>query len=124
MSTIIKSASVKVMRSFDYCHFEVVMSIENDNGITSIEVDSTRKNCMRLADKAVEQYKVAKACAAKRQEGTYHMKNFEQECERIKAKLPDDRTIGEMAKLKQYEDENWQAQFDYDYDYEDDYRTV
>lgn len=121
MSTIIKSASVKVMRSFDYCHFEVVMSIENDDGITSIEVDNTRKNCMRLVDKAVEQYKVAKSCAAKRQEGAYHMKNFEEECKRIKAKDPNDRTIGEMAKLKQYEDEDWQAQFDYGYDYEDDY---
>lgn len=120
MSTIIKSASVKVMRSFDYCHFEADMSIENDNGITSIEVDSIRKNCMRLVDKAVEQYKVAKSCAAKRQEGAYYMKNFEEECKRIKSKLPDDRTIGEMAKLKQYEDENWQAQFDYSYDYEDD----
>lgn len=123
MATIIKSASVKVMRSFDYCHFEVAMSIESDNGITNEEVDNTRKDCMRLADKAVDQYKIAKSNAAKRQEGAYYMNNFEDECKRIKAKDPNDRTIGEVAKLKQYEDENWRAQFDYDYDYEDDYQV-
>lgn len=108
------------MRSFDYCHFEVAMSIESDNGITTQEIDNTRKECMRLADKAVDQYKIAKSCAAKRQEGAYYMNNFEEECKRIKTKLPDDRTIGEMAKLKQYEDENWREQFEYSYDYEDD----
>lgn len=122
MSTIVKSASVKVMRSFDYCHFEIAMSIENDNGLTATEIDNARKEAMRLADKSVEQYKIAKACAAKRQEGAYYMKNFENECKLIKAKDPNDRTIGEMAKLKQYEDENWQSQFDYSYDYEDDYK--
>jgi hypothetical protein len=120
--TIVKSASVKVMRSYDYCHFEVAMAIENDNGLLPNDIDSARKEAMRLADKAVEQYKIAKSCAAKRQEGAYYMKNFEEECKRIKAKDPNDRTIGEVAKLKQHEDENWQAQFDYDYDYEDDYQ--
>jgi hypothetical protein len=123
MSTIIKSASVKVMRSFDYCHFEVAMSVENDSGLSAIEIDSARKVAMRLADKAVEQYKIAKSCAAKRQEGAYYMNNFENECKMIKAKDPNDRTIGEMAKLKQYEDENWRAKFDYSYDYEDDYEV-
>src|SRR5687767_8930368 len=104
MSTIVKSASVKVMRSFDYCHFEIAMSIETDMGLSTSDIDDARKEAMRLADKAVEQYKIAKSCAAKRQEGTYYMNNFEEECKQIKSKDPNDRTIGEMAKLKQYED--------------------
>src|ERR1051325_5332234 len=122
MQPIVKSASVKVMRSFDYCHFEVAMSVETDAGLSATDIDNARKEAMRLADKAVEQYKIAKSCAAKRQEGTYYMKNFEEECLRIQAKVPGERTINEIAKLKQYEDENWRAKFEFDYDYEDDYQ--
>ena len=44
-------------------------------------------------------------------------------CKKIKAKDEQDRTIKEVAMLKQYEDENWQAQFNYNYDYEDDEKT-
>ena len=48
------------------------------------------------------------------------MRNFQEQCERIKAKDEQDRTIKEVAMLKQYEDENWQANFMYEYDYDDD----
>lgn len=120
MNTKIKTAAVKVMLSYDYSHFEASMSLENDEGITMKEIDEARKNCQRLADKAVYQYKVAKANAANRSDGKYKMASFEQECQRIAKKDEHDRTLKEIAMLKQYQDENWQAQFDYDYDYEDD----
>ena len=120
METKIKNASVKVMLSYDYSHFEASMSLENDNGLTVKEIDAARKDCQRLADKAVAQYKTAKAQAAQRNDGQYKMKNFEAECIKIKAKDTHDRTLREIAMLKQYENENWQAQFDYDYDYDDD----
>ncbi len=120
METKIKSASVKVMLSYDYSHFEASMSLENDNGITVKEIDNARKDCQRLADKAVSQYKTFKLQASKRVDGEFKMKNFEAECLRIKAKDEHDRTLKEIAMLKQYENENWQAQFDYDYDYDDD----
>lgn len=120
MDTKIKSASVTVMLSYDYSHFEASMSLENDNGLSMNEIDTARKNCQRLADKAVSQYKTAKSQAANRNDGQYKMNNFETECKRIKAKDEHDRTLKEIAMLKQYENENWQAQFDYDYDYEDD----
>lgn len=45
---------------------------------------------------------------------------FEEDCKRIQAKDEHDRTIKEIAMLKQYQDENWAKKFDYDYDYEDD----
>ncbi|MBS5980934.1 MAG: hypothetical protein KIB51_14675, partial [Dysgonomonas mossii] len=58
-----------------------------------------------------------------RSDGEYQMRNFQEQCKRIKAKEEQDRTIKEIAMLKQYEDENWQAQFmrEYDYDDDDDY---
>lgn len=120
MDAKIKDASVKVMLSYDYSHFEVSMTLENDNGLTLKDIDEARKNCQRLADKAVSQYKTAKLMAAKRIDGEYEMKNFEAECKRIKEKNEHDRTLKEMAMLKQYEDEKWREQFYYAYDYDDD----
>lgn len=120
METIIKSASVKVMLSHDYSHFEALISVENESGLTMSDIDEARKKCQRLADKAVGQYKKAKQMASNRSDGEYQMRNFQEQCERIKAKDEQDRTIKEIAMLKQYEDENWQANFMYDYDYEDD----
>lgn len=120
METIIKSASVKVMLSYDYYHFEASMSVENESGLTMSDIDEARKKCQRLSDKAVGQYKKAKQMASNRSDGEYQMRNFQEQCERIKAKDEQDRTIKEIAMLKQYEDENWQSQFMYDYDYDDD----
>ena len=120
METKIKNASVKVMLSYDYSHFEASISLENDNGLSVKEIDDARKNCQRLADKAVAQYKTAKTLAAQRSDGQYKMMNFESQCKKIQAKDEGDRTINEIAMLKQYENENWQAQFNLDYDYDDD----
>jgi len=63
MPTKIKSASVKVMLSYDYSHFEASMQLENDEGLGMKDIDNARKNCQRLADKAVGQYKTAKDMA-------------------------------------------------------------
>ena len=120
METKIKSASVKVMLSYDYSHFEASMSLDNDNGIEMLEIDNARKMCQRLADKAVGQYKKAKTNASNRIDGIYKMQNFEETCKRIQKKDEGDRTINEVAMLKQYENEKWQDQFDNLYDYEDD----
>lgn len=120
METIIKSASVKVMLSYDYSHFEASMSVENESGLTMSDIDDARKKCQRLADKAVGQYKKAKQMASNRSDGEYQMRNFQEQCERIKAKDEQDRTIKEIAMLKQYEDENWQSQFMHEYNYDDD----
>lgn len=120
MATKTKSASVKVMLSYDYSHFEVSMSVENDEGLEIRDIDETRKYCQRLADKAVGQYKTAKKMAADRTNGDFRISQFELECKRIESKNEEDRTIKEIAMLKQYKDENWRDQFNYDYDYEDD----
>lgn len=118
--TKIKTASVKVMLSYDYSHFEASMSLENDEGLEIKDIDNARKNCQRLADKAVEQYKTAKFKLSKRTDSQYEKSNFETQCKKIEAKAEGDRTINEMAMLKQYQDDNWQTKFDYRYDYDDD----
>lgn len=118
--TILKSASVKVMLSYDYSHFEASVSLENESGLSIKEIDEARKNCQRLASKAAGQYKIYKEMASRRNDGEYKMKMFEEECKRIGLKQEHDRTLKEIAMLKQYQDEEWQAQFEYDYDYEDD----
>lgn len=108
------------MLSYDYCHFEVSMSLENDNELTTKDIDEARKKCQRLADKAVNQFKTAKMMVEKRSDGKYQMQNFKTECERILKKDEGNRTLNELAMLKQYQDENWQKQFDFSYDYDDD----
>jgi hypothetical protein len=118
--TIVKTASVKVMLSYDYSHFEASMSVENEGGLSIKDIDDARKNCQRLADKAVGQYKTSKSQAAKRVDGEFRIQNFEAQCKAIANKDEHDRTLKEIAMLKQYQDENWRAQFDYDYDYDDD----
>ncbi len=120
METVVKSASVKVMLSYDYSHFEASMSLENDKGLTIIEIDEARKSCQRLASKAVGQYKQAKDSAARRTDGEYKIKNFERTCQNIASKPEGDRTINEIAMLKQYQNEEWQKQFEDNYDYDDD----
>lgn len=120
METKITTASVKVMLSYDYSHFEASMSLENEGGLSMKDIDNARKDCQRLADKAVAQYKKAKSFAAKRTDGQFQIDNFVAQCKRIEAKNEGDRTINEIAMLKQYQNENWQAQFHFDYDYEDD----
>jgi len=124
MKTKIKNASVKVMLSYDYSHFEALMSLENDNGLTTKEIDEARKDCQRLADKAVGQYRKAKEMAELRHDGQYQMRNFEHECQKISEKKEGDRTLKEIAMLKQYQDEDWQSQFAYGYDYDDDEEYV
>lgn len=120
MSTINKTASVKVMLSYDYCHFETSMQIENEAGLTGTDIDCARKLCNRLANKAVNQYKIYKESVSKRANSVYEKSEFEKQCAKINTKAEQDRTIKEIAMLKQYQDEDWQKQFDYNYDFEDD----
>lgn len=101
MDTKIKNASVKVMLSYDYSHFECAMSVENEEGLSLKDIDDARKNCQRLANKAVGQYQTAKSMAAKRTNGEFEMSNFESQCKKIEQKEEHDRTLKEIAMLKQ-----------------------
>lgn len=119
MSTLIKSASVKVMLSYDYSHFEASMALENENGLSLKDIDEARKNCQRLADKAVGQYKTAKQDANKLTATSYERQQLEKEVREIRVnKNEENWTVLERAKVKALEDYNYQTRYDYNDDSE------
>ena len=107
--TPIDHASVKVMRSHDYCHFEIQLGTDGNSGLSVAQVDGLRKEAARLADKAVAQYKTAKSVAAK-------LENSELEHLAEAARLvpAEQRTPAEQAYLKTYTDRQYDYQDDYD----------
>ena len=56
----IASAGVKIMRSYDYCHFEISLGTTADDGLTPGDVRTVREEAARLVDEAVERYKEAR----------------------------------------------------------------
>jgi hypothetical protein len=111
-------ATVKIMISHDYSHFEVSQTIENENGILPNEVDNARKICQRLADKAVGQYKTAKGEAIRQTGSSTEMKQLEIEVAGIKLIPEENRSVLQKAKVKALEDYKFQTRYDYDDDSE------
>jgi hypothetical protein len=105
----IESASVRVMRSYDYSHFEVCLT--SSSATTPQGVDELRKTAQRLADKAVEQFKIAKEAASR-------LEQMEAQwlLTQAKATPEDERTPEQQAVIKYHADAAFAAQFDYDYD--------
>jgi len=108
-------ASVKIMRSYDYCHFEICLGTDED--ISLIDVDKIRKDAQRLADKAVDQYKIAREeCSRKislRQERDLIINKVRA----IKENFPESEwTEEQKALVKTLEDYEWQLSHDYDYE--------
>ncbi len=104
------NASVKVMRSHDYCHFEVQLSSPLPVSIS--EIDELRKKAARLTDKAVEQYKIAKKAAAEAADREY----LQSRIERYRQIPESERTPEQIAVIKNFEDERYEARKAYDYD--------
>jgi hypothetical protein len=105
----IEIGSVKVMRSYDYCHFEVCLS--SSEATTPEGVDELRKAAARLADKAVHQYQVAKD-AMKRGDMMAEKWRLNDALEKPEG----ERTPAEKAVIKFHQDENFARRFRYDYD--------
>lgn len=114
-------ASVKVMRSHDYCHFEVNLAASVDCPPDSPEwfqqVDNLRKNAARLADKAVDQYKVAKAAHQAEESSWDSMRYAAKNAERTPES---ERTPEEKAAIKALADARFsQSHYDYQDDWDD-----
>ena len=114
-----RAASVKVMLSYDYCHFEICKS--TDEEVTNEQIDEMRKNCMRLADKAVRQYKIAKNTTGSQMIRKAEWAQLRREVAEIEKRPEDDRTPREMAKVKLLRDRDWQEYIRQRYDYEDEW---
>lgn len=105
------------MLSYDYSHFEAAMSLENECGLSLKDIDEARKNCQRLADKAVGQYKTAKSEAIKLTATSYERQQLEKEVRDIKVNKPEENwTVLDRAKIKALADYRHQTMYDYNDD--------
>lgn len=110
-------ASVKVMRSYDYCHFEVTLGTDEDLPLE--DVDALRKQAARLVDKAVEQYKISREVANKQYRAKQRHDELAREAKIIRENYPQSEwTPEQQATVKALDDWNWDR---YRYDYDDDY---
>lgn len=120
-NTIIKTATVKVMLSHNYNHFEASICLENDEGVTVTEINNARKDCNRLCDIAIRQYDTAKSIAAKRTQLKNEKTLLEREVNQIKQKNESEWSVVDKAKVKALEDHQWELQWDYDDEYDNEY---
>jgi hypothetical protein len=112
------SASVKIMLSYNYCHFEIC--IGEDGFITNEDIDNMRKDAQRLADKAVKQYKIAKKEAQNKINLSMGFSQIEQEVKIIMENYPQSEwNEKQKATIKAYEDLRYRQ--NRIYDYEDDW---
>ena len=117
----IKTCSVTVMRSHDYCHFSVTLGGDltprsgtaSQEGYEIIEVDELRKMAARLADKAVEQYKIKKN-SIELGENHYTLKRLREAAEEAEKISEPDRTEEQKAAIKAYGDLLHATRYDYD----------
>jgi hypothetical protein len=57
--TKVTTASVRVMHTFNFCHFEVALHLENEKGVSGDDVDNALTQCLAHTTKSVEAYKAA-----------------------------------------------------------------
>lgn len=105
-------ASVKVMRSYDYCHFEVALS--TDEPLDLDGVNELRKRAAVLVDEAIRQYRQAKEKERSREHSDFQKQQFLDRIERIKAKPHDEWSSEEAAVMRSHEDRTFWAAFDDD----------
>ncbi len=112
------NASVKVMRSYDYCHFEV--SLGTELPLTLEEIDEIRKEAAKLADRAVEQYKIAKRFAAEAEQDSRQASWLKHQVEQILKKPESEWDEDEKANVKALRDIEFRASRA-SYDYSDEF---
>jgi len=118
-ASTVDAASVRVMQSYDYCHFEVTLG--SDQPLTLDAVDALRKGAARLCDKAIAQYKIKKASLCFQQQGPWKIAQIEPEAMQIAAIAEKDRSPEQQATLKRYQDLQYALKRAIEYDYQDDY---
>lgn len=103
--------NVRVMLSYDYCHFEFQLGSEEDACLE--DMDNLRKEAMRLADKAIAQYKQAKQAAQDMLSEEQDRQTLTRLVEKIHLLPPDTWTPTQKAQVKALEDWHFMRRFDY-----------
>lgn len=68
METKVTTASIRIAISHQYSTFEVAMNLDNTEGISTLEIEQSRKQCHDLATNAVTDYKAQLALSPKDQQ--------------------------------------------------------
>jgi hypothetical protein len=111
-------ASVKVMRSYDYCHFEVALSVDDAQDLDA--VDALRKAAAVLVDEAVRQYKEAKKKERNREAKEWDVEQAMERKKRVEAKPKKEWSLEDAAFMRAVNDkEFWKQYREDDYYYED-----
>lgn len=114
-------ATVRVMRSYDYCHFEVVLS--SDEEMDMDQVNELRKKAALLVDEGVRQYIIAKKKENDRNRRDWEIRESLKRLEIAKQKSESELTIEETALLRADADKSfWENVHKDDYYYEDEER--
>ncbi len=110
-------ASVKVMRSYDYCHFEV--NLGTDQEVTVQEVDDMRRVAATLADRAVSDYQRMKAAEPKRSTAAWECQEMRRRLKAIEEKPEGERTLNEVALLAEAQSQEFWNRYkaDEEFDY-------
>ena len=111
--------SVKIMRSYDYCHFEVCLGTDELMDLDGI--NQMRKEAALLVDEAVRQYQIAKEKESSRKWNYTQMKGLLDKIKLIESLPESERTPEQAALLRGNADsEFWQTYESEDYYYQDD----
>lgn len=102
-------SSVKVMRSYDYCHFEI--SLSSDEEMTIPQINEMRKDAARLVDEAVRQYIIAKIKMSAT--WTLQKASIFKQADIIRQKPISEWTPEDKAIMKIIADKNYDEQWDY-----------
>ncbi len=112
-------SSVKIMRSYDYCHFEIALGC--DVNMTIDQMNDLRKQAALLVDEAVRQYKKAKAAEDLRDQLERRVDRFLERVNEIQQKPESDWSPEEAAIMRSYADgEFWREVEEADYWYDED----
>ena len=116
----VKTASVRVMRSYDYCHFEVTLGVNSEeyHSIDLADVNELRKDAQRLVDEAVSQFAKARKYdyAFMDKSAINAMMKANEEAEKVPES---ERTPQQKAHIKNWADYIRWKNYDYDDDFND-----
>lgn len=109
-------ASVKVMRSYDYNHFECVLS--SDEKLDDKQINLLRVRAAKLVDHAIESYKLKKEHENRLANEIYNRRDLENKVKAIIENFPKSQWTSEQkAQIKKLDDLKFADQFNYSEEY-------
>jgi len=107
-------ASVKIMLSYDYNHFEIAISSDGINNVK--DTNELRKHAQRLADEAVRQYKKAKEYELQKVNDQLGLPELRKKGMAIRENYPESEwTPEQKAIVKKLKDIEYRLENEYDY---------